>query len=116
VLVSLGRISFDKNMQWVAQALGILKREGRLIEGLRIFIAGPVQDVCAQAALDGAIRQDGLEAVVTQPLATPHPEDFYHACDAEILFSPSEGLPNVAIEVLAAGCLVIISEGANAAA
>jgi glycosyltransferase involved in cell wall biosynthesis len=115
MLVSLGRISFEKNMQWVVQALGILKQQGRLPEGLRVFIVGPVQDLRAQAALDAAIQQDGLEAVVTQRPATEHPEDYYHAADAVILFSPSEGLPNVAIEGLAAGRPVIISEGANAA-
>jgi glycosyltransferase involved in cell wall biosynthesis len=115
MLASLGRISFEKNMHWCVQALGVLKRQGRLPERLRLFIVGAVQDACAQAALEAAIRQDGLDTVVTQQPATLHPQDYYHACDAVILFSPSEGLPNVAIEALAAGCPVVISAAANAA-
>lgn len=115
VLVSLGRISFEKNMHWSVQALGVLKRQGRLPEGMRLFIVGPPQDPRAQAALDGAIHQDDLEAIVTQQSATDHPEDYYNACDAVLLYSPNEGLPNVAIESLAAGRPVIISAAANAA-
>ncbi len=96
MLVSLGRISFEKNMHWGMQALGVLKRQGRLPEGMRLFIIGPPQDPSAQAALDAAIHQDDLEAIVTQQPATDHPEDYYYACDAVLLFSPNEGLPNVA--------------------
>jgi glycosyltransferase involved in cell wall biosynthesis len=115
VLVSLGRISFEKNMHWTVQALGALRRQGRLPKGLRLFIVGAVQDPRAQAALDAAIAADDLGEIVTQHPASDHPEDYYHACDAVILFSPNEGLPNVAIEALAAGRPVIISAAANQA-
>jgi glycosyltransferase involved in cell wall biosynthesis len=115
VLVSLGRISFEKNMHWVVQALGVLRQKGRLDEGMRLFIIGPRQDPRAQAALEAAIQEGGLAGVVSQHSASPHPEDYYHACNAVVLFSPSEGLPNVAIEALAAGRPVVISAAANAA-
>jgi glycosyltransferase involved in cell wall biosynthesis len=115
VLVSLGRVSFEKNPHWIVEALGVLKRRGALPEGVRLFLVGPAQDPRAQAALDAAIQRDGLQALVEQHPATPHPEDYLHASDAVILFSPNEGLPNVAIEALAAGRPVVISAAANAA-
>lgn len=115
IFVSLGRISFEKNMHWIAQAFGLLKRQERLPEGVRLFIVGPQQDPAAQRLLDEAIQQDTLEQIVAQLPATPHPADFYHASDACILFSPNEGLPNVSLEALAAGRPVVISDAANAA-
>jgi len=119
VFVSLGRVSFEKNPHWIAEALGLLKRRGRLPEGpggVRAFLVGPVQHAAARDALEAAIRRDGLEeGVVGRCPATPRPEDYYAACDASILCSPAEGLPNVAIESLAAGRPVLISAAANAA-
>jgi glycosyltransferase involved in cell wall biosynthesis len=115
VLVSLGRISLEKNLHWTVQALGTLKRQGRLPDGLRLLIVGAGQEQRAQDMLDAAIREDNLCGIVTQHPASDHPEDLYYACDAVILFSPNEGLPNVAIESLAAGRPVVISTAANQA-
>lgn len=115
VLVSMGRISFEKNMHWIAQAVGLLKQQNRLPSDVRCFIVGPVQEAAAQKMLDEAIGQNEVGEVVIQHPATPHPEDYYHACDATILYSPAEGLPNVALESLAAGRPVVISQAANAA-
>ncbi len=115
VFVSMGRISFEKNMHWIVEALGIVKRRGRLPAGVRLFIVGPVQDRDAQTLLHNAINGDDLGEVVEQHPATDHPEDYYHACDVSILYSPAEGLPNVCLESLAAGRPVIISDSANAA-
>jgi glycosyltransferase involved in cell wall biosynthesis len=115
VLACIGRISFEKNVHWIVQALGILVHEGRLPSSMRFLIVGAVQDAAAQIALDAAIVESGLVGVVSQHPATEHPEDVYHASDATILFSPNEGLPSVVIESLAAGRPVIISAAANAA-
>jgi len=115
VFVTMGRISLEKNMHWIAAALGLLRQQGRLPIGMRIFIVGPPHHDEAQALLDAAIGEYGLGDVVVQHPQTEVPEDYYGACDASILFSPSEGLPNVAIESLSAGRPVIISEAANAA-
>lgn len=115
VFVSIGRISFEKNMHWIAQAFGLLKRQERLPQGVRLFIVGPQQDAGAQMLLDAAIQQDALDQIVLQLPATPQPADFYHASDTCILFSPNEGLPNVSLEALAAGRPVVISDAANAA-
>ncbi len=115
VFTSVGRVSYEKNPHWTAEAFGLLRREGGLPAGTRLLIVGPRQDDGAQALLDAAVREYGLEDVVEQRPATPHPEDYYHATDACILYSPSEGLSNVCLEALAAGRPVIISRGANAA-
>jgi len=115
VFVSLGRISFEKNMHWLAEAMGLLKRQGQLPADVQCFIVGPVQDVAAQQVLEEVIRRDALASQITQHQGTSYPEDYYHACDACVLCSPAEGLPNVCIEALAAGRPMLISEAANAA-
>lgn len=115
VFVTLGRVSFEKNIHWTVEGLGVLKQQGRLPDDVRFFVVGPVHHSEAQVLLDKTIKQYGLEAVVMQHPQTAYPEDYYHACDVSILYSPAEGLPNVCIESLAAGRPVIISEDANAA-
>jgi len=115
VFVSLGRISFEKNMHQVVSGLARLKQQDHLPDDVRLYIVGPVQDEHAKRLLDEAICQAGLEATVIYHPATTHPEDYYHACDVSILYSPAEGLPNVCIESLAAGRPVLISQTANAA-
>ncbi len=115
VIVSLGRISFEKNMHWLVEGMGLLKRQQRLPADVRLFIVGPIQDAAAQQALDDAIQRDALGQQVVQHAATMHPEDYYHACDACALYSPAEGLPNVAIETLASGRPMLISQAANSA-
>jgi glycosyltransferase involved in cell wall biosynthesis len=115
VFTSLGRISFEKNMHWIATALGMLKQQGRLPMDIRVFIVGPPHHAEAQSLLETSISEYGLENVLKQHSQTDTPEDYYCASDATILFSPSEGLPNVAIESLSAGRPVIISAAANAA-
>lgn len=115
VFVSLGRISLEKNMHWLAEAYGLLKRRGQLPADARLFIVGPPHHPRAQELLDQTIVRDDLVGAIVQHPATPYPEDYYAACDAVILFSPSEGLPNVPLEAMAAGKPVIISASANAA-
>jgi glycosyltransferase involved in cell wall biosynthesis len=117
VLVSVGRISREKSMHLIAQALGLLARQGRLPPDGRVFIVGEVEHSALemQTLLDEAIARDGLGAHVIQYPATAHPEDFYHASDASILASPREGISIAMLESLAAGRPVVISAGANAA-
>lgn len=115
VFVTLGRISFEKNIHWTVEGLGVLKQQGQLPDDVRFFVVGPVHHPEAKIVLDETINRYGLNTVVIQHPQTSYPEDYYHACDVSILYSPAEGLPNVCIESLAAGRPVIISEDANAA-
>jgi glycosyltransferase involved in cell wall biosynthesis len=113
--VSMGRISRQKKMHLIPQAIGLLKKQNRLPVDFRVFIVGPVEDAAMLAQLDDAIRVEDLSAEIIRYGATSTPADYYHASDASILFTTLEGLPVVALESLAAGRPVIISEEANAA-
>lgn len=116
LILSLARISLEKNVHWTVEALGNLKRRGELAAGVRLVVAGAPHHAKAQALLDAAIARDGLETVVAQLPATDDPAGYYAAADVVVLFSPpTEGTPNVAIEALAAGRPVIMSAAANAA-
>lgn len=115
VFVSIGRISHQKTIHLIAEAFGALKRQNRLPADCRLFIVGPVHDAPMQVLLEEAIRRDDLGEIVRQCGASQVPEDYFHASDVSILFSELEGLPLVALESLAAGRPVIISEEANAA-
>lgn len=115
VFVSLGRISRQKSMHLIAQALGQLAAAGRLPGDVRVFIVGPTEDPAMRTALEQAIHADGLERQVIQHPATRTPEDYYHASDASILFTTLEGISCAMLESLAAGRPVVISEEANGA-
>jgi glycosyltransferase involved in cell wall biosynthesis len=115
VFVSMGRISRQKSMHLIPEALGILKRQHRLPADFRALIVGPVDDADLLARLEDVIQANDLSREVVRYPATRAPEDYYHACDISILFSTLEGLPVVALESLAAGRPVIISDEANAA-
>ena len=80
---------------------------------MKFIIAGPIQDIQAQRALDREIETHELANDVVQLPATRDPEAYYFACDTSVLFSPDEGLPNVALESLASGRPVVISAAAN---
>ena len=115
VFVSVGRISKQKTMHLIAEALGLLKRQNRLPSDTKVFIVGSVQDAPMQVLLEEVIRREEVSAYLVQCEATDTPEEYYHACDASILFSRDEGIPIVMLESLAAGRPIIASEEANAA-
>lgn len=115
VLLMLGRISKAKAPQLLVQAIGMMKVRHQLPDGVKIFIVGEIESQAIQTMLEQTIRQFSLEAVVTQLPQTSEPEKYYHAADVLVLASLSEGMPNVALEALATGRPVIISEGANRA-
>lgn len=115
VFVSVGRVSREKRMELIAEALGLLKREGLSLADTRLLIVGHSQEEEYQRLLDEVIAREGLGDIVTQQPTTREPEAYLAACDVSVLASPSEGLPVVALESLAAGKPVILSQGANAA-
>lgn len=115
VFVSIGRVSREKRMDLIADALGLLKRAGTPLDDVRLILVGQSQEAQYQELLDTAIERAGVREQVMQRPTTTEPEAFLAAADASILASPSEGLPVVALESLAAGKPVILSQGANAA-
>lgn len=119
LFLSVGRISTEKRMHLLPEALGLLRRTGRLSKldnaTLYLIILGTYGDAQSHALLEKTITENGLDTVVKCHHETHQPEAYYHAADVVILFSPAEGMPNVVLEALAAGRPVIISEAANAA-
>jgi glycosyltransferase involved in cell wall biosynthesis len=98
----------------LAQAVGQLQRSGCLPPGTRVLLIGEREDAGVQAQLDKAIAEHDLADVIHQHPPTDCPEAYYHAADVTVLASLWEGLPNAALESLAAGRPVVISEAANA--
>ena len=115
VLAMFGRISEQKSPYLLAQAVGLLTEQGQWPANARVLIVGERESVVQQTWLEAAISHHGLSAIVEQFPQTSQPQTFYHAADFTVLASLWEGLPNVALESLAAGRPVIISEAANAA-
>lgn len=115
VFASVGRVSREKRMDLIADALGQLKSEGVPLDDVRLLLVGQAQEAKYQAMLDTAIARAGIGDLVIQHPTTSEPEAYLAAADVSVLASPSEGLPVVALESLAAGKPVILSQGANAA-
>lgn len=112
VLVNMGRIARQKNQVLLAQALGLLQQQSRL--RCQVVMVGEVEDSAMQAELDQLRLTYDLATWLFQDAPTPTPEVYYQGADALVLTSDYEGLPNVALEALAAGKPVIISARANA--
>lgn len=115
LLISVGRISQQKRMDLFAEALGLLKREGALLDDVRVAMIGPSEEQVAQQALDAVLTRDGLSELVVRIPIVSDPEAYFAACDASVLASEYEGLPIVALESLAAGKPVLLTAGANLA-
>lgn len=113
--VMMARITEQKAPELLAQAVGLLRRSGRLPHGTLFWIAGEPDSAATQVRLNDAIRQDDLSDVVQQLPATDQPAALYHAADFTVLASLWEGTPNAVLESLASGRPALVSEAANAA-
>ena len=115
--LQVGRISPVKAPTLLVEAVGRLRASGAWPEAARVVFLGESETTFDdyRQALDDRIAALGMEAIVTRLPRTDQPEAFYHAADVVVLPSTFEGMPNVALEALAAGRPVIISEAANAA-
>lgn len=112
--VMLARITLQKSPDLLARAVGRLMRSGSLGPRHQIWIVGEQECPAVQGRLDEAIRIHGLEGRVRVFPQTLDPAAFLHAADFTILASLWEGTPNAALESLAAGKPVLISDKANA--
>jgi glycosyltransferase involved in cell wall biosynthesis len=115
LFVTVGRISHQKAQDKLVEAVGMLAQKDQLPEQTQFWFVGDVHHPEAEAKLNKAIAHDNLQAYFRRFPPTRQPESYYHAADVVILASLWEGLPNVALEALAAGRPVLISEAANAA-
>lgn len=115
VLLFLGRIARQKAPHLLVEALGAMKREGMLLDDVKLWIVGELEHIDEQARIDEVVMRYALEDAVVQLPAMVNPEAFIAAADVVALPSLWEGLPNVMLEALAAGHPVFASEAANAA-
>lgn len=106
VIIFCGRLSEEKGIGYLIDAVSLLKREG-LRPRLLVIGDGPLlPDIRA------AIRDKGIEDRVSLLGERPHSEVSLYICASDLLCLPSirEGWPNVVVESLACGVPVVASD------
>jgi len=111
--VMMARTSEQKAPYLLADALGILKSRGQLREDMVFILVGENRDAMVQERLLGSIARHDLARTLLLHRPTIQPEAYYHASDFTLLTSLWEGLPNAALESMAAGRPVLLSEASN---
>lgn len=115
VLVMIGRVSEQKAQPLLVQAVGQLKMRGEWPEQTFVLLVGEREHAPTQQKIEQNMAHYALGDIVLQQPKTDQPEAYFHLADVTVLPSLWEGLPNVALESLAVGRPVIISEAANRA-
>ncbi len=98
VVVGAGTLAPWKGFDDLVRAVGLLIRGGRPVR-LVILGEGP-----SRADLEALVRSEGLEGYVRLPGRTDNPLAFFAHADVFALSSHVEGLPNVLVEAMMAGC------------
>jgi len=107
------RLSAEKNQLGAVRAVGLLKRSGRLPEGLSLWLVGRVDPGPLADQLHTAVREAGAGDAVRLFGATDAMPEVLAAADAALLPSHFEGMPNVVLEALACGTPAAVSPPAN---
>lgn len=100
----VGRVTRDKGVAVLADALGQLQREG---VGLRALIVGPSEGSDADDLL---AKLRAATPHLTAPGSVSDPRPVYAAMDLLVLPSAREGFPNVVVEAAAMGLPAIVSD------
>jgi glycosyltransferase involved in cell wall biosynthesis len=103
-IVAVGRLSPQKGFDVLIDAFARLQRT-RPEAGLTILGEGPERE-----ALEAQVRGLGLAAIVRLPGAVENPWRFMRAADLVVSSSRYEGFPNVVLEALALGCVVVAAD------
>jgi glycosyltransferase involved in cell wall biosynthesis len=107
VLLTLGRLDWQKGLDVLFEALARLRRFAASIDKVRLVCvgAGPeevnLRRRCKKLGLDGIVHFAGWQ---------PNPEQWLAAADALILPSRWEGMPNAVLEAMAAGRPVVATD------
>jgi glycosyltransferase involved in cell wall biosynthesis len=108
-LISVGRLAPQKGFDLLLPAIAEVRKR---FTGLHLTILGDGPD---RSALEEQARALGLEDVVTFAGFSAEPLPLVHAADLFVLSSRYEGFPNAALEALACGTPVVLTNcpGAN---
>ncbi|MDT0141479.1 glycosyltransferase [Microbacterium sp. PRC9] len=100
----VGRVTADKGVTELAEALEMLVGEGRKLE---LVVAGPIEDSEGREAI-ARMRRAGLSEVTVSPYVLD-PRPILESVGLLCLPSYREGLPNVVLEAFAMGVPVVAS-------
>lgn len=114
-LLMVGRITHLKSPHILAEAVGLLVKDGKWNPDDKVFIIGEMQatDTEWQDKLDYMVNKYQLSDIVIQLPQTNNIAGFYQYASVTVLASLSEGLPNVVLESIASGTPCIVSKAAN---
>jgi glycosyltransferase involved in cell wall biosynthesis len=106
-LLFIGKFRKTKGLDYLIEALDILKQQGQLDFNTFLIGSGPYDN-----KLKGKITASGLEKRILLVGNQPHSELRYWlgACDVFCLPSLNEGMPNVVLEALACGRPVVATK------
>ena len=104
VILSVGRLSAQKNQQLLIRAFSNLHRKNDRAE-LYILGEGPMR-----SELEKLIGEEGLEDCVHLEGNVPDPERYYSRADVFAMSSAYEGLPLVLLEAMAASLPVVSTD------
>lgn len=103
VLLSVGRLSLQKDHATLLRAFAALRRE----RSARLVVLG---EGPRRAALEELARELGVEHDVRLPGWVANPHRFTARAAVFVLSSAWEGFPNVLVEALACGCPVVSTD------
>jgi glycosyltransferase involved in cell wall biosynthesis len=103
VVLAVGRLTKQKDFPTLIRAFDCLRRE----RPVRLMILGEGEE---RMALEGSIRQLGLNDSVSLPGFVDNPYPYLSRAGVFVLSSKWEGLPTVLIEALAVGVPVVSTD------
>jgi glycosyltransferase involved in cell wall biosynthesis len=113
VVGSVGRFDPVKDYGRLIEAVGLIRREGRLNRPIALVLCG---DGPERAALTAWVAELGLSDIVRLPGWTDTPEAYYRLFDVFGLSSVMEGASVSLLEAMASGTAPVVTDvGANAA-
>lgn len=104
VVLAAGTLTWRKNFGLLIDALALLKERGVTV---RAIVLGEGHK---RVELEQQIARYGLQDQVKLPGAVTNPLKYFSAADVFVLTSHFEGLPNVLIEAMVAGCTPVATD------
>jgi glycosyltransferase involved in cell wall biosynthesis len=103
MVLYVGRLSPEKNVESLVQAIAILPK----LLPLTVFLCGTGP---SEASLRRLVERLELKEIVRFAGFVPSIWPWMRRADAQVLVSPGEGQPNAVLEAMAAGCPLVLSD------